>query len=368
VLALLDGLEEQRSLSLMEKNFRKQLRAHLLNLLESKQVYWKRRSTIRWVKFGDENTKLFHSIATHKFRRNYITSLQSSDGTLVTDHEHKAAMLWTSFKDRLGQIEVGEMFFDLASLIHPIHLSDLDQPLEIDFLIKELPMDKAHGPDGFNGLFIKKFWPIIRDDFLALIREFYSGQANLRCLNSSFITLVPKNQSPASVNDYRLISLLGGPIKILNKLLANRVQKVITQLVHVNQYGFIKQKAIQHFLGWAFQYLHLCHSSKKEIVILKLNFEKAFDNVENQVILNMLQRKGFSSKWVGWIGSILSSGTSQVLLNGVPGKIIHCKRGVRQGDPLSPLFFVLVADLLQSLVNEAFQRNFITPPLSSSYG
>jgi hypothetical protein len=57
-----------------------------------------------------------------------------------------------------------------------------------------------------------------------------------------------------------------------------------------------------------------------------------------------------------------------VLLNGVPGKTIHCRRGVRQRDPLSPLLFVLAADLLQSLVNEAFKRNLISLPLSTSYG
>jgi hypothetical protein len=76
-----------------------------------------------------------------------------------------------------------------------------------------------------------------------LIRDFYSGQANLRCLNSSFITLVSKNQPPAFVNDYRPI--LGGPIKILTKLLANRVQKVITQMVHCNTLIFRKIKTCQ---------------------------------------------------------------------------------------------------------------------------
>jgi hypothetical protein len=101
---------------------------------------------------------------------------------------------------------------------------------------------------------------------------------------------------------------------------------------------------------------------------LKLDFEKAFDKVEHHVILKMMQSKGFSQRWLHWISSILSSGTSQDLLNGVLGKAIHCKCGVRQGDPLYPLLFVLAADLLQSIVNEAFHQNLIQLPIDNSFG
>jgi hypothetical protein len=127
--------------------------------------------------------------------------------------------------------------------------------------------------------------------------------------NGCFITLAPKKSNGASANNYRPISLLNCTLKLLTKLLFNRLQRVIIQLIHDNQCGFIKSWTIQDCLAWAYEYLHQCHKSKKELVILKLNFEKAFDKIDHGFILQVLLAKGFGTHWCHCIRDILSSAT-----------------------------------------------------------
>jgi hypothetical protein len=103
------------------------------------------------------------------------------------------------------------------------------------------------------------------------------------------------------------------------------------------------------------------------MVLLKLDFKKAFDKMEHEVILQVLKQKGIPNRWVQWIHRILNSGTSWVLLNGTPGKVFDCKRAVRQGDPLSHLLFVLAADLLWLILNEAKDNGLLKLPLNVGY-
>lgn len=145
------------------------------------------------------------------------------------------------------------MVFDLGNLIDPVDgLVDLAEPfqqMEIDNIVRRMPNEKAPGPDGFNGLFMKKCWGIIKSDFYKLCSDFYQGVANLECINTSFITLVPKNDNPKTVSDYRSISLMNISLKLVTKILADRLQSVIIQLIHRNQYGFIRSRTIQDCLA-----------------------------------------------------------------------------------------------------------------------
>jgi hypothetical protein len=86
--------------------------------------------------------------------------------------------------------------------------------------------------------------------------------------------------------------------------------------------------------------------NKTPMLLVKLDISKAFDSVRCDYILLLLEHLGFNSRWRDWIFALLATSSSQVLLNGIPGQPIAHGRGLRQGDPLSPLLFALAIDPL----------------------
>ena len=128
------------------------------------------------MKVGEDNTKFFHAMETQRYRRNTISSMKMENGEVTNDHMLMAEMAWDNFKRRMGESTEIIMGFDLQTLLPRVNgldvLSRSFEKEEMDLVINQMPASKAPGPDGFNGLFLKKCWPIICQYFYNLANDF----------------------------------------------------------------------------------------------------------------------------------------------------------------------------------------------------
>jgi hypothetical protein len=185
------------------------------------------------------------------------------------------------------------------SNFHMNRLNDDDRALltapfsieEIKFVVFSLKHNSAPGPDGIPAEFFQDFWDLIHIDLWNLFKDFYDGVLDIKRLNFGLVTLLPKVDNPTDMRNFRPICLLIVCYKIIPKFLTNRLASCITKVISNYQYGFIKGRYIMDGVVSLNEILHEVNKKKQSGVILKIDFEKAYDKVNWQFLHCMMEKK-----------------------------------------------------------------------------
>jgi len=133
------------------------------------------------------------------------------------------------------------------------------------------------------------------------------------------------------------------------------------RLVQPNQSAFLRGRLIHENFKAVQLTAKVLHQKKKPAALLKIDISKAFDTVNWRFLIDLLQHMGFSRRWQNWISLILSTASTKIIVNGSLGRRISHAKGLRQGDPLSPLLFVLAMEVLNSLLKRADALGLLLP-------
>ena len=192
-----------------------------------------------------------------------------------------------------------------------------------------------------------------------MFKEFHEHSSFLKSLNNTFLVLIPKKSGAEDLGDFRPISFLGGLYKLLAKVLAYRLKKVVGKVVSTAQNAFVTGRQILDASLIANEVIDSWQKRKEKGLICKWDIEKAYDSINWKFLLKVLQKMGFGSKWLGWMWSCLSSAKFSVLVNGVPTGFFSSTKGLRQGNPLSPYLFVMGMEVLDVLIRRAVEGGFL---------
>ena len=278
-----DEVEKDKELSLAEAEERQKARENYKEWVDLEEVSWRQKSREIWLKEGDRNTGFFHRMANSHRRRNSISSIRINGRNLVKEVEVKEGLV-RAFQCLLSapinwQLPFPDLDVNLIGKDHCAKLEEMFTEEEILAAISGLNDDKAPGPNGFPLTFWSFSWDFVKEEVMGFFRDFFLNDQFVKSLNATFLVLVPKGRTVEDLKDLRPISLVGSLYKILSKVLANRIKRVMSLAISQHQNAFVEGRQILDAVLIENEAVESILRGKEKGILCKLDIEKAYDHI-----------------------------------------------------------------------------------------
>lgn len=214
---------------------------------------------------------------------------------------------------------------------------------------------KSLGPDSMSPIFFQKYWKIVGPQVVDCVLQTLRIGVMPSGLNDTYICLIPKVNCPQKITDFRPISLCNVIYKLVSKVLANKLKRILSEVISDAQSAFVPGRQITDNVLVAFEIMHCINQrrkGKKGLMAIKLDMSKAYDQVEWAYLEAMMSKLGFQERWISLMMMCMITVSYSVLLSGEPkGRIVPtCE--LRQGDPISPYLSLLCAKGLSAMLRK----------------
>lgn len=345
--------------------------SHLAALVDRSLEGAKTRSRVQWLEDGERPTRFFFKLEKERYEKNEVKSILDSDGIEVFTREEIESAHVDFYTHLFSAEPIDPECKEI--LFHGVNrfLSDDDRVMcegivtlaELTASLKTMNTNKAPGSDGFSVEFYTKFWDFLGPLLLRVINQSFADGELSESMKVSITRLIYKKRGDIKdLKNWRPISLLNVDYKICSKAITLRLSKVLDSIIDPDQTCSVPGRSISNnliLLRDTFEYIA---QTDETGILISLDQEKAFDRVNRTFLMDLLGRFGFGPDFRKWISTFYLGANMRIILNGWLSKPIMLMRGVRQGDSLSPLLYILCVEALACqirLCNDI--RGFLLP-------